>query len=77
MKTYDEILEAHGVVDDGDAFRVVGRPYRITATCPEFMNENVHVWACTCPAGQYGRDCKHVRQVQAALDAAEAGDKWA
>jgi hypothetical protein len=37
--------------------------YHVTGTCPEFMNDRVRTWKCDCPAGQHGRNCKHVTAV--------------
>lgn len=41
--------------------------------CPEFMNENVQTWSCTCPAGKFGRTCKHINEVINASDAVDGG----
>ena len=41
-----------------------GTRYRVTTECPEFMNEQVTTWTCSCPAAKY-RDglCKHAKFV--------------
>jgi len=36
--------------------------------------EYVALWECTCPAGHYGKVCKHVHAVSVALDAVEYGE---
>lgn len=37
-----------------------GKTYEITHASPHGCDD-VHIWSCNCPAGQRGRDCKHVR----------------
>lgn len=37
-----------------------GCVYTIRHWSPAY-EEAVHVWKCDCPAGRYGRECKHVR----------------
>ena len=39
-----------------------GNTYHVKHSSPG-GDENVHVWTCDCPAGQHGRDCKHVKAV--------------
>ena len=29
----------------------------------EYDQEYMQVWSCTCPAGKYGKNCKHVAAV--------------
>ena len=45
----------------------------------EYDTEYVQVWECSCPAGQHGRDCKHLRSFLARLDneaLPEIGSEW-
>lgn len=55
--------------EDGNYDVISGdNTYTVTGHCPEFGNEYVTVWSCNCPAGQHGRDCKHVQAVLDALN---------
>ena len=39
-----------------------GATYEITyAGCGDADPEFVSLWDCSCPAGQHGRDCKHMK----------------
>ncbi|MFA5715923.1 MAG: SWIM zinc finger family protein [Candidatus Paceibacterota bacterium] len=59
--------EAYSIVSDS------GHTYVVRYEgCPD-ADGIANLWSCTCPAGQHGRDCKHLRAVLAAtLD--EYGD---
>jgi len=56
--------------DSGKTYTLSGRPiadeYESAMRCgidpdDEFVQCIPLVWTCDCPAGQYGRDCKHAR----------------
>jgi len=45
----------------------------------EYDTEYVQVWECSCPAGQHGRDCKHLRSFLARFYTEalpEIGSEW-
>lgn len=39
-----------------------GSTYRVTYR-GSYGNDHVHTWECDCPAGSYGRDCRHVKTI--------------
>lgn len=46
-----------------------GSTYHLTfQSRPEFMNEDVALWECDCPAGLHGKPCKHIRNMPAYED---------
>jgi len=45
--------------DSGNTYTVRQRPPELTDPDIEF----VRMWECNCPAGRFGRDCKHLRAV--------------
>jgi len=60
-----------------------GATYEITEQSArfgyEYDPEYMWLWACDCPAGQHGRDCKHLRAFLARLDneaLPEIGSEW-
>lgn len=55
--------------EDGNYDVVSGtNTYHVTGRAPEFGNEDLYVWSCDCPAGQHGRNCKHLDAVLAILN---------
>jgi hypothetical protein len=51
--------------EDGHTFTVLstsGNVYTVTYRgSGDGDPEHVALWGCNCPAGQHGRECKHVR----------------
>jgi hypothetical protein len=39
-----------------------GHTYTVTHRSP-YLEEDVHIWNCNCPAAQHGKDCKHIKAV--------------
>jgi hypothetical protein len=46
-----------------------GHIYNVSYYCPADEDDSVNVWSCNCPAGQHGRDCKHIAAAIAVTDA--------
>ena len=64
----DEIMAEHEVEEIGKhKFRVFGKNYTI-----RFCGRGdgvAKLWHCNCPAGSYGKTCKHIKQVATANNA--------
>ncbi len=65
-ETEAEIFTERGIEKTGEnTYRIIGRPYTI-----RFMGRTDDgdglLWECDCPAGEHGKECKHVKLVWSA-----------
>lgn len=68
METGEKIINGMRIsTSDGHAFKVLstsGNTYTVKyCGSGDGDPEYVALWECDCPAGQHGRDCKHVAAV--------------
>jgi len=71
--SYDVVCKSRlHIVPNNDGTYAVesdsGHTYTVSHRSPEY-EEDTHIYKCNCPAGQHGRDCKHLDAVIAVSNA--------